>query len=120
MAKRKSPWVSNRALEVLRLLAAEAERLTRVSDPDVDDEEDGALVQDGNRAYIGLESVSVRTINQLVQQCLISEEDFGGEHSRYYRINESGQKVLADPGKEPEIWRLLREQRALNEAGDAD
>jgi hypothetical protein len=91
------PMMTPRCLEVLRsmLKAHEAQ-----------DWDNAEIVQDGDQCWLGDERISPRTVNRLLQLCLIRHEAMGG--CDHYTINEEGRRMVADPNYTPLIDAELR------------
>jgi len=92
------PLMTKRALEVLQAMAkAEAENNL----------EDAEIVQEGGQCWVGLERISPRTVERLLQLCLLRHEGSGG--CDRYTLNEEGRRMAADPNYVPLIDAKLRE-----------
>ena len=90
--------ISNAAMRILtQLKAAE----------DDDNLDDAEIVCEGRYCYVGLDSISKATVNELLRVVLIRDDsDQNGKLERY-SINEEGRAMVNDPNYIPKIVSLL-------------
>lgn len=76
--------------------------LTKLVEAEDDDLYGAEVVCEGRSCYIGLDTVSKATVNELLRLCLLHSDT---EHSSIerYSINEEGRAILADPEYVPQI-----------------
>lgn len=81
--------------------------LTQMKDAeDTDDFDDAEIVCEGRSCYVGLDSISKATVNELLRLVLISD-DSDGKGVERYSLNEEGRAMVADPDYIPKIVPLL-------------
>ena len=74
--------LTRRQLEVLRLMAQHRET------------EEGELIYQSGRGYVGDSPVSGRTVFQLLRACAISKDQFSDRACERYHINGTGLQIL--------------------------
>ena len=74
--------LTKRQLEVLRIMAAHP------------DDDEGELVYERGRGYLGDDPVAPRTLTALLRACAISLDSLSGQVERYH-INETGRALVA-------------------------
>jgi len=72
------------------------EILTIMADHPDDDE--GEIAYERGTAYLGDTRIAARTVNALIRLYAINEYDPTGKSVEYYRINETGRKLI---GRKP-------------------
>ena len=93
------------------MISAAATRvLTAMLEAEVSDElDDAEVVCDKGSCYLGLDTVSKRTVNELLRLCLVGYDDSGG--AEHYTLNEEGRKMVADPEYVPIIVAALKRRK---------
>ena len=72
-----------------------------------DNLDDAEIVCEGRSCYVGLDSISKATVNELLQFVLIRDgSDQGGKMERY-SLNEEGRAMVDDPNYVPKIVEIL-------------
>lgn len=86
----------------MKLTKRQREILTLMCDNDVE-YDDSEIVREGGVAYLGLERISIRIVNQLLLLCAISLDQHSeiGKCERYH-INETGRKLLSGTMRYPQ------------------
>ena len=82
--------------------------LTRMKQAeDADELDDAEIVCEGRDCYVGLDSISKATVNELLRVVLIHDDsDQGGKVERY-SLNEEGRATVKNPNYIPKIVPLL-------------
>ena len=75
---------TKRQLEILRMMR------------DAEDSEDGELVYERGRGYVGTDPVAARTVLALLRLCAISADQFNKGDLERYTINETGKELLKE------------------------
>ena len=74
---------------------------------DADNLDDAEIVCEGRYCYVGLDSISKATVNELLRLILISDDsDQNGKMERY-SLNEEGRAMVNDPNYIPKIVSIL-------------
>lgn len=89
--------LSTRQLEVLRLMA-DAHQCEHWDDTEI--------VCEGLECFWETERISVRTVNALVEHCLVSTD--GDGRFRRFEINDTGLAVARRPELADEVWLAVR------------
>ena len=72
-----------------------------------DNLDDAEIVCEGRYCYVGLDSISKATVNELLRLILISDDsDQNGKMERY-SLNEEGRAMVNDPNYIPKIVSIL-------------
>lgn len=86
--------------------------LTQMKDAeDVDDFDDAEIVCEGRSCYVGLDSISKATVNELLRLVLIHDDNDQGSKMERYSLNEEGRAMVADPNYVPKIVPILEQRR---------
>ena len=74
---------------------------------DTDDLDDAEIVCEGRSCYVGLDSISKATVNELLRLVLVRDDSDQGKGMQRYSLNEEGRAMVADPDYVPKIVPLL-------------
>ncbi len=82
--------------------------LTRMKQAeDADNLDDAEIVCDGRAVYVGLDSISKATVNELLRLVLIRDDSDQGSKVERYSLNEEGRAMVNDPNYVPKIVPIL-------------
>ncbi len=78
--------------------------LTRMKQAEgADNRDDAEIVCEGRAAYVGLDSISKATVNELLRLVLIRDDSDQGSKVERYSLNEEGRAMVNDPKYVPKI-----------------